>query len=412
MFGIIKSTTEESILYPEEAVKSSIAACYFTLLWDLKAVQEKGESGVAGRDDIPNLHRKLNDYMTAMKYLVCNSSCHSYREEAYTSICDALVVFCYQLGNHRWMETLIYQPDAKLQDILNSFMKTNVFCDEKDEDLDEHARIELLHKMRNYLAQFCKLIVYNVLPTRAAADVFKYYVRYYNDYGDIIKATLGKAREINKVNCALTMKTSLTILFNDLPKVNDNDWLVDRSNEEFTALKDLAKRFALSFGLDSIKNRDAITALHREGILFAVNPLENPYDPTGPPPNLPFLEILSEFTNKLLKQDKRVVLKYLDSHVASATPSSQGAHCKNDINVTCWGSLFLKSYCLLIYYIFIILLGQPLYAYRNSLMHGETDQIPQTSKKAYTRKRQVADEEEDVHGHEEELEDDGPNDME
>lgn len=30
---------------------------------------------------------------------------------------------------------------------------------------------------------------------------------------------------------------------------------------------------------------------------------------------------------------------------------------------------------------------QPLLTYRNSLMHGETDPIPVTSKRAYTRKR-------------------------
>jgi cohesin complex subunit SA-1/2 len=73
----------------------------------------------------------------------------------------------------------------------------------------------------------------------------------------------------------------------------------------------LAKRFALSFGLDALKNREAITALHRDGILFATNPLENPSDPTGPPPNLAFLEIAAEFTNKLLKQDKKMVLMFL-----------------------------------------------------------------------------------------------------
>ena len=61
-------------------------------------------------------------------------------------------------------------------------------------------------------------------------------------------------------------------------------------------------RFALSFGLDALKNREAVTQLHREGILFSVTPMENPDDPTGPPPNLPFLEIVTEFTNKLLKQ--------------------------------------------------------------------------------------------------------------
>lgn len=40
---------------------------------------------------------------------------------------------------------------------------------------------------------------------------------------------------------------------------------------------------------------------------------------------------------------------------------------------------------------------QPLLNYRNSLMHGETDQVPVTSKRAYTkrRKEQDANEEED-----------------
>ena len=54
---------------------------------------------------------------------------------------------------------------------------------------------------------------------------------------------------------------------------------------------------------------------------MAVNPLENPDDPTAPPPNLSFLEILTEFSNKLLKQDKKVVLNYLDKRIEGATPS-------------------------------------------------------------------------------------------
>ena len=83
----------------------------------------------------------------------------------------------------------------------------------------------------------------------------------------------------------------------------------------------LNHRFALSFGLDALKNRDAVAQLHREGILVSVNPMENNDDPSGPPPNLPFLEILTEFTNKLLKQDKKVVLKYLDQRIGDAMPS-------------------------------------------------------------------------------------------
>jgi len=332
----------------------------------LKNIQEKGELGGTVRVEMERLVQKTSDYMSEMKDLLNNMKLDSvvFKEEAYTSICDALVIFCDQLAMNPWIEPLVYRPTTELQEDLNTFMQEHVFSDERDEDLDEHARIELLHKRRSFLAQYCKLVVYNVLPTRAASDVFKHYVRYYNDYGDIIKATLGKAREINKVNCSLTMVLSLKNVFKQLPKANG--WMVDRQSDDFVALKDLAKRFALSFGLDAVKNREAITALHREGILFSVNPLENPKDPTGPPPNLDFLEILAEFTNKLLKQDKRVVLQYLDHRVASATPSSQGSH---------W---------------------QPLYTYRNSLMHGESDHPTVTAKRAYARKRHAAEDEEAV----------------
>lgn len=89
---------------------------------------------------------------------------------------------------------------------------------------------------------------------------------------------------------------------------NNESAKVSKSSHEFTDLKELAKRFALSFGLDAVRNREAITALHRAGILFGVSPPEVAYeDPFAPPPCLLFLEILMEFTNKLLKQDKKVV---------------------------------------------------------------------------------------------------------
>lgn len=38
----------------------------------------------------------------------------------------------------------------------------------------------------------------------------------YNDYGDIIKATLSKAREINKLSCALTMQLAMQALYGAL----------------------------------------------------------------------------------------------------------------------------------------------------------------------------------------------------
>lgn len=67
--------------------------------------------------------------------------------------------------------------------------------------------------------------------------------------------------------------------------------------------QELAKRFSVMFGLDAVKNREALTALHRAGISFAA--LEQ--NGHTPPPNLLFLEPLAEFSNKLLRQDKRQV---------------------------------------------------------------------------------------------------------
>lgn len=101
----------------------------------------------------------------------------------------------------------------------------------------------------------------------------------------------------------MTMCMSLKSAFEELQSYTNNQ--TSRTSQEFSDIKELAKRFALTFGLDAIKNREAVTALHRAGILFASKNVI-PDDP-NPPVNLLFLDVLNEFTNKLLKQDKKVV---------------------------------------------------------------------------------------------------------
>ena len=246
------------------------------------------------------------------------------REEAFLCICDLLIEFSSRVpSKSNVLAPLVYLPTGPLSHLLNDFVQNHVFVDDEDtnEDQDDHSKIKELHKRRNFLAAFSKLIIYNVLPTNAGASVFKHYVIFYNHYGDIIKALLSKARENNKVNCAKTMAKSMIIMFRSIQNGQGNPIVVNRQTVEFHSLKELAKRFALSFGLDALKNREAVTALHREGILLAVNPLENPAGPSRPPPNLSFLEILTEFSNKLLKQDKKLVLDYLDKRIEGATPS-------------------------------------------------------------------------------------------
>jgi cohesin complex subunit SA-1/2 len=72
--------------------------------------------------------------------------------------------------------------------LINDFIQMFVFVEEEDEEMDDHTKIEELHKRRNYLAGLCKLVVYNVVPMKTAADIFKHYVTFYNDYGKLIQS--------------------------------------------------------------------------------------------------------------------------------------------------------------------------------------------------------------------------------
>jgi cohesin complex subunit SA-1/2 len=151
------------------------------------------------------------------------------------SVCDLLIAFSTKLEGNPLLKPVVYQPDRDLQQTLNNFIQKYVFVGEEEEEIDEENKVEELHKRRSYLGGFCKLVVYNVLPIQTAADVFRHYVKCYDDYGDIIKMTLGKAREINKVICARTMVLSLSMLFRDLSR--DAGSLIDRQSEEFLSVK-------------------------------------------------------------------------------------------------------------------------------------------------------------------------------
>uniref|UniRef100_A0A7N8XQQ2 Cohesin subunit SA n=1 Tax=Mastacembelus armatus TaxID=205130 RepID=A0A7N8XQQ2_9TELE len=134
-------------------------------------------------------------------------------------------------------------------------------------------------------------------------------LKYYNDYGDIIKETMSKTRQIDKIQCAKTLILSLQKLFNEM--LSDLGFNFDRSSSAFCGIKELARRFSLTFGLDQLKTREAIAMLHKDGIEFAFKE-PSPQGEGSPPLNLAFLDILSEFSSKLIRQDKRTVHMYLE----------------------------------------------------------------------------------------------------
>lgn len=120
---------------------------------------------------------------------------------------------------------------------------------------------------------------------------------------------------------------------------------LDFFSASFTNMKELARRFSLTFGWDQVKSRESVAMIHkyvpcnitlsivnalfvvclsvlllcfsfsffflffcsnREGIEFAFQGANGVHGKCLPP-NLSFLLIISEFSNKLLKPDKRLV---------------------------------------------------------------------------------------------------------
>ncbi|KAF3841219.1 hypothetical protein F7725_007081 [Dissostichus mawsoni] len=291
---------------PEQIVIHSLQCTHYIILWHLAKVSDGGSI----KGDMVTLRKQMRAFcLMCQRYL--NGINNAVKEQAFTILCDLLLIFSHQImsSGREQLEPLVFMPDSSLQADLLNFILDQVFIDQDDDNNstdgqqdDEASKIEALHKRRNLLAAYCKLITFNVVEMNTGADVFKQYMRYYNDYGDIIKETMSKTRQIDKIQCAKTLVLSLQTLFNEM--LSELGFNVDRSTSAFCGIKELARRFSLTFGLDQVKTREAIAMLHKDGIEFAFKE-PSPQGPGSPPLNLSFLDVLSEFSSKLLRQDKR-----------------------------------------------------------------------------------------------------------
>uniref|UniRef100_A0A4W5P6A5 STAG2 cohesin complex component n=1 Tax=Hucho hucho TaxID=62062 RepID=A0A4W5P6A5_9TELE len=327
---------------PEQIVIHAMQCTHYIILWHLAKVSEGSSTKVH------TLLLSMRAFcLMCQRYLTSVNT--TVKEQAFTILCDALMIFSHQIvsSGREQLEALIYTPDSPLQAELLNFILDHVFIDQDDDNNstdgqqdDEASKIEALHKRRNLLAAYCKLIIYNVVEMNTGADIFKQYMRYYNDYGDIIKETMSKTRQIDKIQCAKTLILSLQQLFNEM--LSDLGCNFDRSSSSYCGIKELARRFSLTFGLDQLKTREAIAMLHKDGIEFAFKE-PSPQGEGNPPLNLAFLDILSEFSSKLLRQDKKTVHLYLERFM-----TFQMALQRED----CW---------------------LPLISYRNSLQAGGDD---------------------------------------
>ncbi|RXN22212.1 cohesin subunit SA-1-like protein [Labeo rohita] len=202
------------------------------------------------------------------------------RNQAFVCLCDVLLVFrkpCEGDGSPLQR----FSPDDSLKAEMASFIIDYVFAD-PDEDLavvqqedcaageeeGQEMKMAALLERRNQLAGYCKLIIYGVLELRAATDILKYY---------------------NK----------------------------DGRDEELTEIRLLAKKLAMNFSINLRLIRKPLLVLHQDGIRFASRGLDE-----GDLTNLSFLEILSEFSFKLLQPERKQLSVLRKSVIRSRQQSS------------------------------------------------------------------------------------------
>lgn len=138
--------------------------------------------------------------------------------------------------------------------------------------------------------------------------------------------------------CCLEVYMLVFVVLQLFQKHTETHGSTHSMDSSFTNIKELARRFSLTFGWDQVKSRESVAMIHkyvphnrilsmalflfifsvkllcpsyfspsnREGIEFAFQGAAG-VEGKCLPPNLSFLLIISEFSNKLLKPDKRLV---------------------------------------------------------------------------------------------------------
>nr|XP_051703679.1 cohesin subunit SA-3 isoform X3 [Oryctolagus cuniculus] len=311
---------------PHQVILPALTLVYFSILWTLTHLSESGTS----QEQLLSLKGRMVAFCELCQSCLSDVD-PEIQEQAFVLLSDLLLIFSPQMivGGREFLRPLIFFPEATLQSELASFLMDHVFSQPGDlgsgHSQEDHLQIEQLHQRRRLLAGFCKLLLYGVLEMDAASDIFKHYNKFYNDYGDIIKETLTRARQIDRSHCSQILLLSLKQLYTELLQEHGPQGLNELP--AFIEMRDLARRFALSFGPQQLQNRDLVVMLHKEGIKFALSELP-PAGSSSQPPNLPFLELLSEFSPRLFHQDKRLLLSYLEKClqlVSQAPPHPWGS---------------------------------------------------------------------------------------
>ncbi|XP_032940131.1 cohesin subunit SA-3-like [Catharus ustulatus] len=352
---------------PAEVTVPAISCIFFHLFWELSRIPESETLP-------PELHSRISSFLSLCQSCLSEPD-PGVRERAFLVLSDLLVLLGprqlpepalqAQLGVA--LEDLVFQEreqehegdeaaEWELQELQRRRALLAGFCRLLLIPKIAEWELQELQRRRALLAGFCRLLLQGLLEPRAGADVFKRYCKFYGDFGDIIRETLRGTRSRDRAEWARTVLLSLQQLFTELllqegpalrglPEFGEI-WDSLRGLPEFGEIRDLGRRLALFFSLQHPRGRQELLQLHREkrefeeiwelalffslqhprgrqellqlhsqGIQFSLQPPPEPQIPGIPgglPLNLPFLEVLSEFSPRLPRPDRSIVLSLLE----------------------------------------------------------------------------------------------------
>uniref|UniRef100_A0A3Q2QQQ3 Cohesin subunit SA n=1 Tax=Fundulus heteroclitus TaxID=8078 RepID=A0A3Q2QQQ3_FUNHE len=297
----------ESVNLDTELMAAALKCAAFHLMWaKLKAVNLKPAEA-----ELKCLRKQVRVFCRICQTCLSLDQTEI-RDQAFELLCDLLLLYSeVSVRSEPALQTLVHLPSDSLRAELASFLLDYIFTDTESIELDDEGlekKVALLQKKRNQLAGYCKLVVYGVLDLSAATNVFKHYSKYFKDFGDIIKETMSKSKLINPVQSAKVVCLSLQQLFAEMLTEG-------HERPDFTEIRELARRLAMTFDVNLQRARKQLVAVHLDGIRFAFR-----VAPEGEEehPNVAFLEILSEFSFKLLPQDRAQLANFVEAECPSA----------------------------------------------------------------------------------------------
>ncbi|XP_037315563.2 cohesin subunit SA-1 [Pungitius pungitius] len=305
---LLKSRMESREL-DKELMVSALRCAAFYLMW----AKVNAVNSTPAEEEVKRLKKEMRSFCRVCETCLSLNQ-NEIRDQAFELLCDLLLLYGASSARVK-PDALVYLPSDSLRSEMAAFLLDYVFSDSEDAELnveaEEAMKITLLQRRRNQLAGYCKMVLYGVLDLTAATNVFKHYNKYFKDYGDIIKETVSKSKVIDPVRSAKTVCLCLQQMFSEM-------LTEEQSRQDVGEIRDLAKRLAMSFGIDLKRARKPLVALHVEGVRFA---FREPPEGEEQQSNVAFLEILSEFSFKLLQQDRVHLAAVLKSECPAAALS-------------------------------------------------------------------------------------------